>query len=109
MLDVRIELFIKMEFDRANIQGSDETNGEKSVFPVSEYVYTLVVFEDLFMFLEIRGHDRLQVASYVPSIIGCKIGRRVVSMVVSWSQVDNTVLHLVAPIFAPFWHNLWRL
>ena len=92
--------FIKMEVDRTNVEGSNETHGKESIGPISKNINTLIVFEHILVLRDIGWHYWLEIANNMPSIVGCKIPWRVISMIVLRCQVDYYVHEFVSTSLA---------
>jgi len=96
LVGVGPERFIKVELDRADIGSTDEADREEAVSPVPNEVDTLVGFEDISVSLKVARINRLEIASYMTSVVCAEISGRVESVVITWRQVDDEVHYLVS-------------
>jgi len=87
---------VEVEFDAADVGGANSGFEVETLSPSAENVNSLVVFEDIFVNVNVCRFYGAQVANDVASVIAGVDGGRVEAVVVSRREVNDHVEELVA-------------
>lgn len=95
---IRQHFLIKVQLDASNVGSTDSTFKVEALAPPSEDVHTLIILEDILVFVHMGWLDWGKISDDVSTVVTRVNGWRVESMVVSWGQVDNHVVEMVTSL-----------
>lgn len=88
--------WVEVKLDGADVEGTDKGGHEEAEVPVAKNIHSFIVFEDIFVLVDVSRLDWVEVASDVSSEVSVEDGGGVESMVVRGSEVNDHREELVS-------------